>query len=219
MKKFKLDFFVETATTYEGKIILLGNKHRLYFSLPGHVDGDLAVFTVDGKILMHSPRYHSRLIWLSHSGRYYAASYGHEVRIWEVPDKLIQAFIPTVHGKNAQVKSCDVSFDGNYIATLQETEQRHEAVVKIWETHTTQEVLTHLIGYGDYARVNFSPDGNLLAVSSAVDDIVKILSIPNGNTVTIIEHDYVELCFFSADGNYLITAGDYGRDIKVWKPE
>ena len=159
---------------------------------------------------MHSPSFNPDFIQFSHGGRYYIAAedcYSREVRIWEIPDKLIQVFTPTVDGVEWCTRWCDVTFDGKYVAACLGD------LVKVWETRTLREVFTHPIN--DCGCINFSPDGSLLAVAS-YEDMVRILSIPDGSTLAIIEHDGVGWCFFSSDGNYLITASRY---IKVWQPE
>jgi WD40 repeat protein len=214
VKKINLDIFVEAATTYEGKTILLGNKERLYYPESMTLFKDFAVSTIDGEILIHLPSFYPNSLRVSHGGRYYVArDDSREVRIWEVPDKLIQSFKPK-YGES----SCDVSFDGKYVATLGGAEP---GWVTVWETRTTQEVLKYPVE-NDYRsdpfHVDFSPDGKLLAVASDEDNLVRILSIPDGSTVTIIEHDDVERCFFSGDGKYLITVDCY-KNIKVWGPK
>jgi len=220
VKEFKLNFFLETATTYGGKTILIGNKRRAS-PMWGFLYKELAVSTIDGEILMHDPRRitcgeHEKHFRLSHGGRYYVATLRSidEVRVWEVPAKLIQVFTPTVDGEKAGIGSCDVSFDGKYVAMSLREAYGEKRMVKVLEIDSLQEVFTH---NGDYYDVDFSPNGRLLAVAYYHDRIVKILSIPDGATVTIIEHA-ATWCSFSADGNYLITAKG-NENIKVWKPE
>ena len=84
----------------------------------------------------------------------------------------------------------------------------------IWDSETSQALMTIPEG-GDY--VAFSPDGQLLAVSSA-DNAVKIFDVTTGEELLILlgHSDFVNGLSFSPDGLMLATESN-DSTIRLWQ--
>ncbi|MBD3180853.1 hypothetical protein GF312_01075 [Candidatus Poribacteria bacterium] len=216
-------FFPENTITYNGRTILLG--HNLY-------NINFEVFDVNGELLFCSERSVSRNFRISHGGKYYmsqVSDYNNEIRVWETPNILVQIIdgydFVDEDGDEYDISEYNISPDGKYIAAV----DGDDDIVRVLDTETLHKVFKDFIEF-DYVRrvIDFSPDGKMLAVCGKY--MLKILSVPDGKTITIIHYldvenqtglDIAEMdasVAFSPDGKYLIIYFE-GEIITVWKPE
>ena len=96
-------------------------------------------------------------------------------------------------------------------------------VVRLWDTHTRR-LLCVLGGKeksgGFEVKVVFSPDGNLLAVSSRKDNTIQIWDVPNRKTRCRLEGHTTAVysLAFSPDNKIVVSSGWTTKDmtIRVW---
>jgi len=213
IERVELDYWVQIAIEHNGQTVLLGSRK---VGPDGFPEG-LIAFTMEGNVFIDIPDFSSFAVnpiyWLSQGGKYFVVPGEYDAKIWEAPGKLIHSYI-----EEDGPESFTVTFDGKYIAATYDL--RGTDLVILRDANTLEEKFRRKINHVDgLCGISFSPDGKLLAVPCENDDLIKILSVPDGTIVSTIAHDEVVLCLFSADGNYLITSEYSGDSVMVWKPE
>lgn len=107
----------------------------------------------------------------------------------------------TVHRLDPRAQAAGLSPDGRYVATAGGEGER----LRLWELPSGRELLA-LPGHQG-AVLRFSADGKLLL--SASGPTVQVLEVPNGRTVSTLEHPgSVTSAIFSPDGKLVLTIAD-----------
>ncbi len=133
------------------------------------------------------------------------------VSIWDIDtgNRLSVDMIDKDNHINSEVA---ISPDGSLFVT-------NDNVTRLWDTQTKSAVST--IGgheyYGFQAKVVFSPDGKLLAVSARKDNTVQIWDVPNRKTLCRLKGHTTSVyrLAFSPDNKTVITSGWTYKDVTI----
>ena len=139
------------------------------------------------------------------------------VSVWDIDtgDRLSIDMVDKDNHINSEVA---ISPEGSLFAT-------NDNVVRLWDTESRR-LLCVLGGKersgGFGAKVVFSPDGKLLAVSSRQDNTIQILDIAKRQTLCRLEGHttYVYSLAFSPDNKTVVSSGWTYKDktIRIWDP-
>jgi WD40 repeat protein len=130
-------------------------------------------------------------------------------RIWRARDgKLLQTLRTGGDPSRARV-----SPDGSLVAVIAADPAQHVRA-RIYDAHTGR--LLHVLPEKGITDVEFSPDGSLLATTSA-DDTTRLWEPRSGRLVRLLDDGggTVLAASFSPDGKLLATAGEDGA-VRVW---
>ncbi|MCG8406939.1 MAG: protein kinase [Phycisphaerales bacterium] len=133
---------------------------------------------------------------------------------WHYLSRLADQSIATLPGHDADVRSVDVSPDGELIAS-----GSGDRTIRIWD-YLTGACLRTLDGHTNVVNcVRFSPDGNRVA-SSSTDSTVRIWRVSTGEQIVSYRgHEHrVDPVVFSPDGSLVASADQLGK-IEIWETD
>jgi WD40 repeat protein len=114
------------------------------------------------------------------------------------------------------------SLDGKRLAGAARDEAGHDAGVRLWDSSTGKVVFCLRSSYA--SAVAFSPDGKRLAAGSVSGEL-RLWDVATGKEVLAVRSAHartvVRACF-TADGKYLVTAGERPHQpglLEAWPPD
>ncbi|MEW6199117.1 MAG: WD40 repeat domain-containing protein [Planctomycetota bacterium] len=146
---------------------------------------------------------------------------GQKVKLYQVPTLAVLREIPV----ESDVVSIEFSRDGTHLATGHGWGQPWDGAVRLWRVADGVQVGTLTTGSGGLALdLEFSPVGNLLAVSNAWGDgLLTLWNVQRRELVSQITRDNIgRYLGFSADGSFLTWTYwppdqyPYYDHIRVW---
>jgi len=136
-----------------------------------------------------------------------SASADGTVRVWDVVD----GHAVHIFHDNGSVRRVAFNLDGTTLASC------GDETIKLWNVKTGQEIGSLHGHQGPVQCVAFSPNGELLASSSALDDSVRVWDVKTNQEIRHLRgHKHmVHAVVFSPDGTLLASSDNY-RTIKLW---
>ncbi|MFN6501753.1 MAG: AAA-like domain-containing protein [Nostoc sp. DedQUE01] len=191
------------ASASDDNTIKLWNREtgKAITTLKGHSNSvNSVVFSPDGKTLASASEDKTIKLWNRETGKAITTLKGHSDLVYSV------AF----HIASGKVFSVVFSPDGKTLASASD-----DKTIKLWNLHTSKEIIT-LSGHSSSVNsVVFSPDGKTLA-SASDDKTIKLWNLDTGKEITTLRghSEGVISVVFSPDGKTLASAAD--KTIKLW---